>query len=100
MGTFESGLGTSPPTFAVGSSASTICWSASAFRFLRSHTRGGSPVDRGDHDPEHFRPASGVTFELILIGYGRVAQRFVRLLDEQRAHLSRNHGLAVRIVGI
>jgi homoserine dehydrogenase len=39
-------------------------------------------------------------FDLILIGYGNVAQRFAALLDEQRDVLLRDHGLRARIVGI
>jgi homoserine dehydrogenase len=38
--------------------------------------------------------------DLILIGYGNVARRFVTLLDEQKATLRREHDLAVRVVGI
>lgn len=41
-----------------------------------------------------------MTFELILIGYGNVARRFVSLLDEQRAALARKYGVTTRIVGI
>jgi homoserine dehydrogenase len=41
-----------------------------------------------------------VTFDLILVGFGHVAQRFVRLLDEQRATLARDFGATVRIVGV
>jgi homoserine dehydrogenase len=41
-----------------------------------------------------------VTFDLILIGYGNVARRFVSLLDEQRAALARQYGVSVRVVGI
>jgi homoserine dehydrogenase len=41
-----------------------------------------------------------VTFDLILIGYGNVARRFVSLLDEQRAALTRQYGTATRIVGV
>jgi len=40
------------------------------------------------------------TFELLLVGFGHVAQRFVTLLDEQRTPLARDHGIAVRVVGI
>ena len=38
--------------------------------------------------------------DLILVGYGNVARRFVGLLEEQRAALVRDHGLSVRIVGV
>jgi homoserine dehydrogenase len=41
-----------------------------------------------------------VTFDLILIGYGNVARRFVSLLDEQRATLARQYGTSTRIIGI
>ena len=41
-----------------------------------------------------------MTFDLILIGYGNVARRFVSLLDEQRATLARQYGASTRIVGI
>jgi homoserine dehydrogenase len=41
-----------------------------------------------------------VTFDLILIGFGNVARRFVSLLDQQRATLARQYGLSVRMVGI
>ncbi len=40
------------------------------------------------------------TFELLLVGHGNVARRFVSLLDEQRARLARDHGIRTRIVGI
>jgi homoserine dehydrogenase len=38
--------------------------------------------------------------DLALIGFGNVARRFVRLLDEQRARLISDEDLDVRIVGI
>jgi homoserine dehydrogenase len=41
-----------------------------------------------------------MTVDLILIGFGNVGQRFVRLLDEQRTTLARQHGISPRIVGI
>lgn len=41
-----------------------------------------------------------MTLDLILVGFGNVARRFVGLLDEQRALLAREHDLATRIVGI
>jgi len=40
------------------------------------------------------------TFELLLVGFGHVAQRFVTLLEEQRTPLARDYGIAVRGVGI
>jgi len=40
------------------------------------------------------------TFDLLLIGYGNVAKRFVSLLEEQRATLARRHGLRARVIGI
>jgi homoserine dehydrogenase len=39
-------------------------------------------------------------FDLILVGNGNVAKRFVSLLDEQRISLARDHGVRTRIVGI
>ena len=39
------------------------------------------------------------TFELLLVGFGHVAQRFVTLLDEQQTALAREQ-IAVRIVGV
>jgi len=39
-------------------------------------------------------------FYLLLVGFGRVAQRFVRLLDERRTPLARRHGFSTRIVGV
>ena len=39
-------------------------------------------------------------FELILIGFGNVAQRFVTLLSEQRRTLARHHDLTTRVIGI
>src|SRR5256885_7875865 len=39
-------------------------------------------------------------FDLILVGYGNVAQRFVGLLEEQRATVVRDRGVSVRIVGV
>jgi Homoserine dehydrogenase len=41
-----------------------------------------------------------LTFELLLVGYGNVARRFVGLLDEQADLLSRHYGFRPRIVGI
>ena len=41
-----------------------------------------------------------MTFDLILIGFGNVAKRFVALLAEQRTALARGHGLTTRVVGI
>jgi len=38
--------------------------------------------------------------DLILIGFGNVARRFVSLLDEQRTTLARHYGVSPRIVGI
>jgi len=38
--------------------------------------------------------------DLALIGFGNVARRFVRLLDEQRHRLADDHALDYRIVGI
>jgi homoserine dehydrogenase len=39
------------------------------------------------------------TFDLLLIGYGNVATRFVSLLEEQRAHLARRYGFRARVIG-
>jgi len=39
-----------------------------------------------------------LTFDLIIVGFGRVARRFVALLDEQRERLARDHDIAVRVV--
>jgi homoserine dehydrogenase len=41
-----------------------------------------------------------LTFDLILIGFGNVARRFVALLAEQRTALARQHDVATRVVGI
>ena len=41
-----------------------------------------------------------MTFDLILIGFGNVGQRFVSLLDEQRTTLARQYGISPRLVGI
>jgi homoserine dehydrogenase len=41
-----------------------------------------------------------VTFDLLLIGFGNVARRFVSLLGEQRAALERDYDVTTRIVGI
>lgn len=41
-----------------------------------------------------------MTLELMLVGFGRVAQRFVTLLEEQREKLARDFGLSVRIVAV
>jgi homoserine dehydrogenase len=41
-----------------------------------------------------------MTLDLVLIGYGHVAKRFVALLAEQRTALARRHGLTTRVVGI
>jgi homoserine dehydrogenase len=41
-----------------------------------------------------------MTLELVLIGYGNVAKRFVALLAEQRTALARRHRVTTRVVGI
>ena len=38
--------------------------------------------------------------DLVLVGFGNVARRFVSLLSEQRAALQRDYGVTTRIVGI
>jgi homoserine dehydrogenase len=40
------------------------------------------------------------TLELLLVGFGHVAQRFVTLLDEKREALALEHGLATSVVGV
>jgi homoserine dehydrogenase len=40
------------------------------------------------------------TFDLILVGFGNVARRFVALLAEERSVLRRGYGVTVRVVGI
>src|SRR5712692_8413437 len=40
------------------------------------------------------------TFDLVLVGYGNVAKRFVSLLGEQRATLARRYGFRARVIGI
>jgi homoserine dehydrogenase len=39
-----------------------------------------------------------LTFDLIVVGFGRVARRFVALLDEQRERLARDHDVETRVV--
>jgi homoserine dehydrogenase len=41
-----------------------------------------------------------VTIDLVLVGFGNVARRFVTLLAEREAGLRRQYGLSVRIIGI
>jgi homoserine dehydrogenase len=41
-----------------------------------------------------------VTFDLVLVGFGNVARRFVSLLHEQRAELQRDYRVETRVVGI
>jgi len=41
-----------------------------------------------------------VRFDLVLVGFGNVARRFVSLLREQRATLQHDYGFTTRIVGI
>jgi len=41
-----------------------------------------------------------VRFDLVLVGFGNVGRRFVRLLDESRVELLRDHGLETRVVAI
>ncbi|HEY2151187.1 MAG TPA: hypothetical protein VGH34_10280 [Vicinamibacterales bacterium] len=41
-----------------------------------------------------------MTFDLLLIGYGNVAKRFVALLDEERGQLARRFGIRTRVIGI
>lgn len=40
------------------------------------------------------------TFDLVLVGFGNVARRFVRLLEERREALHARHGFDWRIIGI
>jgi homoserine dehydrogenase len=40
------------------------------------------------------------TWNLVLVGFGNVARRFVRLLDERRERLARDYGTACRVRGI
>ena len=40
------------------------------------------------------------TLDLILVGFGHVARRFVTLLAEQRLRIAREHGLRVRVIAI
>src|SRR4029450_4830543 len=39
-----------------------------------------------------------IQFDLIIVGLGNVARRFVELLDEQRNVLARDHDLETRVV--
>jgi homoserine dehydrogenase len=41
-----------------------------------------------------------VTFDLVLVGFGNVARRFVGLLHERRTILERDHQVSARVVGI
>jgi homoserine dehydrogenase len=41
-----------------------------------------------------------VTADLVFVGFGNVARRFVRLLEERREELSARHDLGCRVVGI
>jgi homoserine dehydrogenase len=41
-----------------------------------------------------------MTFDLVLVGFGNVARRFVGLLHEQRRRLSHDYDVTLRIVGI
>jgi homoserine dehydrogenase len=41
-----------------------------------------------------------MTFDLVLVGFGKVARRFVGLLHEQRTQLSHDYDVTLRIVGI
>ena len=45
-------------------------------------------------------PADPLRFDLLLIGFGHVARRFVRLLEERRSRLAAEHTLTTRVVGI
>ena len=38
--------------------------------------------------------------DLVFVGFGNVARRFVSLLDERRERLERDYGLATRVIGI
>ena len=41
-----------------------------------------------------------IQIDLVLVGFGNVARRFVRLIDEHADALARDHGLAARVVAI
>ena len=40
-----------------------------------------------------------ITLDLVLVGFGNVARRFVTLLTEQRTTLAREHGVRCRVIG-
>ena len=41
-----------------------------------------------------------MTFDIVLVGFGNVARRFVHLLHEQRGRLLRGHDFSARIVAV
>src|SRR5438045_9639622 len=41
-----------------------------------------------------------MSFELVLVGFGHVAPRFVTLLEERRPKLADDYGLSARIVAV
>src|SRR5580693_6163968 len=41
-----------------------------------------------------------MTLDLVLVGYGHVARRFVELIAEQKRAVKRDHGVTLRVVGI
>ena len=41
-----------------------------------------------------------VSFDLALVGFGNVGRRFVKLLEQQRKALLRDHHLDYRVIGI
>src|SRR6476619_7100995 len=45
-------------------------------------------------------PQSAMVIDLVLVGFGHVARRFVELLHEQRRRLLRDHDCSTRVVGV
>jgi len=41
-----------------------------------------------------------MTLDLVLVGFGRVARRFLGLLDEKRATIANDFGLSARVVAV
>src|SRR5581483_5414597 len=71
-------------------------------RGARVHARGPRPRARfSRRDCRRARTrVAGMTFDLVLVGFGNVARRFVGLLEEKRTALADEFGLDVRIAGV
>ena len=51
-----------------------------------------------NHSAIRIPQSAMTTFDVVIVGYGNVARRFVSLLSEQRRTLAHDHGVAARVI--